>query len=242
MNPALLSTLVISLLATAAAPSYAAGKKVSKRARSADVRPKKEPVQVPVREPEPERPPAPPPTVTSARVPAPAAATDAPDKADGDAEPLGPISVAPVLGYASATLKLGVGARAGYTFPNRLYVGGAFVYHLGTSDETTGRGGKVESSVHFFYTGAEVGYDVPVGPVVLRPYGGVGAIFATVSLTTGGQSQGDTSASLAVWPGFNVAYAIPRTPIFVGVDTKLILATKGADPSFGLFATGGMRF
>ena len=152
------------------------------------------------------------------------------------------ITVAPELGYATASLKLGLGVRGGYTMQNRIYVGGAFVYHFGASEEGETLGGKVESSVSFFYTGAEVGYELPAGPVVVRPYGGVGAMFAKISMKAGGDDKSDTSSSIAFWPGCTVTYQLPRSSLYVGGDTKLLVVTEGGDPSFGLFATGGMRF
>ena len=45
-------------------------------------------------------------------------------------------------------------------------------------------GGKAESSVSFFYPGAEVGYDFPVGPVVIRPYGGIGVSISSALVVT----------------------------------------------------------
>lgn len=33
-----------------------------------------------------------------------------------------------------------------------------------------------------------------------------------------------------------------HSSFYVGGDSRLVIATKGGDPSFGLFATGGMRF
>jgi Outer membrane protein beta-barrel domain len=248
MNHTRLGILVLAFLSFGAISAHAAGKKGSKRPAAADAKPKKavtapaverDAEPLPAREPEASKVGAT--TVTSAPAPSPAA-RDA--RAEGDDEHAAPrpVSVAPLLGYASASLKLGVGIRAGYTLENRVYLGGTLVYHLGTSDEADGPGGTIGSSAHFLYTGAEVGYELPVGPVVVRPYGGVGVILSMVSLTQGGQSQSDSSTSLAFWPGCTVTYAIPRSSFYVGGDTKLIVATKGGDPSFGLFATGGMRF
>jgi hypothetical protein len=167
---------------------------------------------------------------------------DAPAEAGDETETPKPISVAPVLGYATTNLNLGVGVRGGYTLSNRVYIGGTFVFHLGSSDESESPAGKLESSARFLYTGAEGGYDIPVGPVVIRPYGGLGMLVALVSLSAGGESKSDSSTSFALWPGCTVTYAIPRSSFYVGGDTKVVIATKGGDPSFGMFATGGMRF
>jgi hypothetical protein len=88
----------------------------------------------------------------------------------------------------------------------------------------------------------EAGYEIPVGPVVVRPYAGIGALFVSVSTTLGGAESSDTRSTVALWPGCTVTYDVPRSPVFVGGDTRLLIATAGGDPSLGVFATGGVRF
>ncbi|HSO37670.1 MAG TPA: outer membrane beta-barrel protein [Labilithrix sp.] len=262
MNHARTGFLVFALLATAApaalaappltaddaapAPRKAARKSAKKPPARKPAKPAPAPVETAAPEEEeapraPERRAAPSPAAAPALTSA--AVKDAPaGEPDDEAQAPRPITVAPVLGYATANLKLGVGVRGGYTLGNRVYIGGTFVFHLGTSESNEGPAGTVESSARFLYTGAEGGYDIPVGPVVIRPYAGVGLILGMVSLKSGGESNSDTSSSLAFWPGCTVTYAIPRSSFYVGGDTKIVIATKGGDPSFGMFATGGMRF
>lgn len=160
-----------------------------------------------------------------------------------DAEPA-PISIAPLLGYATTHANLGIGIRGGYTLPMHLYVGGSLVYHFGTSvDVPSPSGGSFQSSVHLLYPGAEVGYEIPVGPVIIRPYAGIGVLLALASSSGGGgSSTSDTTSSLAFWPGCTATYGFPDSKFFVGADTRILIATSGGDPSFGMFATGGMRF
>jgi hypothetical protein len=190
--------------------------------------------------------PAPAPAPPEAAPPPPAAppvVKDAP--ASGSAPPAGdakPVSVAPVLGYATGGANLGVGIRGGYTLDRRIYVGGTFLYHLGSSSKEELGGASLESSVSLFYTGVEGGYDFPVGPVILRPYAGVGALFASVSTKADGSDTSETRSSLALWPGCTVSYDLPRSSIFVGGDTRVVIVTSGGDPSLGVFATGGARF
>jgi hypothetical protein len=216
-----------------------------KRPRKAAPPPPKEPVDVlPAKEPEPE-----PAAVTethSASAPvASRPAKDTPAKAEADepaSEPK-PISIAPVFGYATGNASIGLGFRGGYTLSNGLYLGGTFVYHLGTSEKAPGfDGGEMETSVRIFYPGAEVGYDISVGPVIIRPYAGLGALFATASFKSGSEESSSTNGSFALWPGCTVMYDFPRSSFFIGGDTRLVIATSGGDPSFGMFATGGMRF
>lgn len=145
-----------------------------------------------------------------------------------------PISVAPVVGFATNNLGLGVGLRAGYTLPMRVYLGATFVYQHGSSF------GPVRA--YAFYPGAEVGYDASLGPVVLKPYLGAGLLVAKVTGLSGLGAGAAGGESFALWPGVAATYEIPKSPAFVGADARLLIATRGGDPSLGLFLTGGARF
>ncbi|NOU33282.1 MAG: hypothetical protein HOO96_35745 [Polyangiaceae bacterium] len=157
-------------------------------------------------------------------VPAKDAPTTEPKEAQEAEHPK--VSVGLLVGYASTSLNFGFGARGGYTFPMNLYVGGTLQYHLGTS--------VLDSRISLLYGGAEGGYDFHVGPVVIRPYGGIGPAFVL-----GG---GETRAALGFWPGATAYYGIPSTPVTVGADTRVLFNTAGGDPSFGFSVTGGVRF
>ena len=61
---------------------------------------------------------------------------------------------------------MGLGARGGFTLPFNFYVGGTFLYHVGTSANGT--------SSNVWYLGGEGGYDIATGPITVRPYVGVG--------------------------------------------------------------------
>lgn len=157
--------------------------------------------------------------------------------------PPAPISVAPLLGYATSDAGIGVGLRGGYTLASGLHVGGTFVHHFGTTVDGGAIGGqKLESSVRLFYPGVEVGYEIPAGPVKLMPYGGLGVVFVTATTKLGSREESATDSSAALWPGLRVSYDVPRSRMYVGGDTRLVLLAAGGDPSFGVFATGGMRF
>jgi hypothetical protein len=192
--------------------------------------------------------PEPPPPAARSSAPAPSSHRSAPADTPSDAEEddhgdkARPVSVAPLLGYASESMKLGVGVRGGYTLPMGLYVGGTFIYHLGSSAEGSSALGTIESSARFIVSGAEVGYSIPVGPVTVRPYAGVGLLVAMISQKAGSQESSDSATSLAFWPGCTALYSIPHSPAFVGIDSRLLLATEGSGVAFGAFATGGMRF
>ena len=133
-------------------------------------------------------------------------------------------------------------ARASYTFSNHVTVAGTFVYHLGTSEDVPSvRGATASQSVHAFYPAAEVGYDVHVDAVTIRPYAGVGALFVTATSKFGDTESSDTTSHFALYPGVTGTYAIPDTAMFAGADLRVLIVTNGGDPSFGFFGTFGVR-
>jgi hypothetical protein len=173
-----------------------------------------------------------------------AAAADRPAKAHGDDDEGSgkAISIAPLLGFGTNHFNFGVGARAGYTLPQKVYLGATFMYHLGVSESYGLFGQTNEVSTKLFYPAGEVGYDFRVGPVTIRPYGGVGVVFISSSITFGNQSNSTSTNSLALYPGATAQWNIPRSDFFVGGDARLLILTRGGDPSVGLFATGGIKF
>jgi hypothetical protein len=149
------------------------------------------------------------------------------------------LSVAPLLGFATDNLDLGVGVRAGAAaFAPHVWVGATFVYHLGTSTSGAINGVPYSSSSSAFYVGPEIGYDLELGPVVVRPYGGVGLAALSARATSGAVTVGDTVTKLVLWPGATVLYGLPSSRVFVGGDTRFITIPGG--PALGLFALAGM--
>jgi hypothetical protein len=143
-----------------------------------------------------------------------------------------PIALAAVAGYASANLRIGMSIRAGYSISDRFYVGGAFMYHLGTAFGETTIGG--------YYPAAELGYDYHVQGFTIRPYAGVGVFFTRVTGATADIEVNDDTA-LAFYPGVQFDYQFGAG--FVGVDARLLfIFASDRDASLGFFAVGGVRF
>lgn len=191
---------------------------------------------------------------------APAEAAPAePDVADApEGKPARPISIAAIAGVGLNETKLkddagnetkdgvgtqgvGIGLRGGYTLPMKVYVGAAFVYHLGGSNEAN----QVKYTGSTLYLGPEVGYDLELGPVILRPYVGLGYGSVKAKAEAGGTTLLDRSeGGFAVWPGLMARY--PVDAFFVGADARYALVT-GTDKitnagGAGVFATVGMNF
>jgi hypothetical protein len=150
-------------------------------------------------------------------------------------------SVGALLGYGFKDgVGLGFGARGGYTLPMNLYLGGTFVYHLGKTESTP----LGDAKTHIYYFGVEGGYDIDAAPVVIRPYLGLGAATASVTVpggSFGGVSFPASSASdtkFGVWPGATLL--APLGNAFVGADARFLIVSDFN--AFSLFATGGLQY
>jgi hypothetical protein len=192
--------------------------------------------------PPPEPAPAPAPSAAPASEPAPpsapatndssAPATEAPAAKDTEpAQALRPLSVALLGGWGSnPAAGIGFGLRAGYTLPLHVYVGGTFIYHLGESENGATAG--------FLYPGGEVGYELKLGPLFVRPYVGLGLLVLREAAPTAVPPESLTRMYFGVWPGLTAAYAI--TPnFFIGADARYLLSGYSF---FGIFGTVGARF
>jgi hypothetical protein len=78
-------------------------------------------------------------------------------------------SIASLIGFGANQYGLNFGVRGGYTLPSHLYLGGTLLGNTSIGGDTTLAGWGLG-----FTLGAEVGYDVAAGPLVLRPYAGLG--------------------------------------------------------------------
>jgi hypothetical protein len=150
------------------------------------------------------------------------------------------VSVAPLFGFGTNDLGVGLGARAGYTFDTPVYLGGTFLYHFGTDNSVAGTG-LTESHSRFMYPAAELGYDFGIGAVLIRPYVGGGILFgSTSSRTLAGVERSASERPGIVYPGVTGQYIFHRSPVFVGGDTRLLIPLVDRTPSFALLATGGL--
>ncbi len=129
-------------------------------------------------------------------------------------------TLAPVLGWASNGYGAAVGGRVGYTFDVPVYVGASFVYQTGEN-----------ATQATWYPSGELGYDLGIGNVLLRPYGGAGALART-----------DTRGSVGLlYPGLAAEWLIPRSYAFLGGDARLLIPLD-AVPAVSLMGTAGLNF
>jgi hypothetical protein len=135
----------------------------------------------------------------------------------------------------------GFGARVGYNFGG-FYLGGRFSVFLGNEFQEQQRGttssGDFRMSVAYSSVeiGPEVGYDILVGSLDIRPLLGVG--ITIVSLTEGatalrpaGRSSSDGQPYLA--PGVSLLLS-PSDSFFIGLDARLMFIFRSLEDFIGV--------
>jgi hypothetical protein len=170
-----------------------------------------------------------------------------------------PFSLAALAGFGFSerpdSQGIGFGARAGYITPTGIYLGGTAVYHLG------GRTEKVEvprddpfrplavdsNQAKAFYAGGEIGLNLSVGPLVIRPYAGLGFHLVSnehreAAVTGEIVKRSSTSTGAYLSPGFTALYPL-LGGFFAGLDTRYVITPfdSGAR-GVSLFATVGKGF
>jgi hypothetical protein len=155
------------------------------------------------------------------------------------------IPIMAALGYSSNDLAVGLGVRGGKTLANRIYVGGAVVYHFGHDVASSQVGGyTANASLSAFYIGPEVGYDFDFAPVTIRAYSGLGIVWLNASATTSGPgiptvSSSSSANKFVLWPGATVLYPLTDSSWFLGGDLRFLTIPDG--PAVQLFALAGTR-
>lgn len=129
-----------------------------------------------------------------------------------------------------------LGLRAGLTLPmTDLYLGGLFLYHFGDSVDLPGG----EASNSSYMLGAEVGYELGFGPLVLRPSLGVGTLQSSVSVDSGVASlEADSEGALYVSPG---AALMVKLGLLVGAEIRYnIIGNENVPNSVSILGTLGL--
>jgi hypothetical protein len=146
-------------------------------------------------------------------------------------------SVGGLVGIETSGFGFGIGARAGYTLPFHLYLGGNIGYNFGSGGD------------HVFSVAPEVGYDIALWfrpPILLRPYLDVGFALVSEGATTQTNNNvtisvpGGTSGAFLFSPGVLGLYDIVPN-VFVGVDLRVPIYSAGSSVGFAGFLTAGYR-
>ena len=108
-----------------------------------------------------------------------------------------------------------VGLRAGVTIPlTSLYVGGLFLYHSGEDiDVERAAGTQATLTSSSYMLGGEVGYELGLGPLVLRPSLGIGYHNASIEELL---EDGDQN-SVYLSPGINAMVVLG---LMVGAELR----------------------
>jgi hypothetical protein len=133
---------------------------------------------------------------------------------------------------------LALGARGGWSFDSRFYVGAFYTYYLGSTNSgvTQGSALPTTSTANYMLFGLEGGYDVWAGSWIVRPSLQVGA---ALGFTTKLNAQSPIGG-LLIAPGVTVIK--PIDAFFVGGDMRIDFVSGDGNSAFGLALTGGMRF
>ena len=151
-------------------------------------------------------------------------------------------SIAGLLGFGSGGYnEFGLGARFGYTLPSHVYLGGSFIDYPGLANYYG----------NTFVTGFEGGYNIKAGPLVVRPYGGIGLLdisYAIPAVCGNGFACTSTASAtfFAFWAGGTALFPVSEN-WFVGGDLRFLITGVNADYggssfSVGLMGTGGYQF
>lgn len=89
---------------------------------------------------------------------------------------------------------LGLGLRGGITLPSALYLGASFDYFFGESDDA------IDADFAIYQLMANVGYDLGLGPLTLRPSLGLGLANSSVEVS-GPISFEETESDFVLSPG-----------------------------------------
>lgn len=121
--------------------------------------------------------------------------------------------------------RLGIGARAGVTLPSSLYLGGSFDLFFGESETTLG----VENSASLTQLMGNIGYDLALGPLTLRPLLGVGLATLSAESCTGGTCISDSSGEFALAPAAEATFSLGLLTLGGEVRYNLVFADGDAD-------------
>ena len=160
-----------------------------------------------------------------------------------------PISAAVTVGWgtdfvgnAPNVYNLGFGVRGGYTLGFGLYVGAQAIYYLGGSNSP--KENEVKYSGNEILLGVDVGYNLKVDPVIVRPSLSLGLAIRP-NKGSGGMAEydySDTATDFYLAPGALVTYPIKN--FFVGADVRFVevLAPVSSIEGVTFMAVGGLNF
>lgn len=128
---------------------------------------------------------------------------------------------------------VGLGLRAGVTLPASLYVGASYDYFFGESD--TNGSVDVSSSLQQFM--GRVGYDLGLGPLMLRPQLGFGVAQASSEF---GPVE-DSASEFVLAPGVEFGFGLGLLSLGAEVSYNKVFADEGVEAD-GIILGLGLGF
>lgn len=117
---------------------------------------------------------------------------------------------------------LGLGLRGGVTLPSALYLGASFDYFFGESNDV------IDVDVSIYQLMGNVGYDLGLGPLTLRPSLGLG--LASLSVESGGLvSFEETESDFVLSPGAEGIIGLGLLSVSAEVRYNKVFADGDAD-------------
>jgi len=150
-------------------------------------------------------------------------------------------------GYAAAwttgvsSLGVGLGGSAGYVFPFRIRVELVAVWSAGETDGASNGVITYRSSYSSLRGTAGAAYEIPIGPVRLRPGLQTGLTFIYGYTRVGAAKIRDAEPRFIVGPDLAAVVRLGRYDVGLAAEA-FFLPSWVAAPSAGVYALSGMRF
>jgi hypothetical protein len=150
-------------------------------------------------------------------------------------------------GYAAAwttgvsSLGVGLGAAAGYVFPARIRLEVVAVWSAGDTDGAGNGVVTYRSSYSSLRGTAGAAYEIPIGPVRLRPGLQTGATLIYGFTRVGTAKIRDGEPRFIVGPALSAVVRFGRYDLGVAAEA-FFLPSWVAAPSAGIYALTGVRF
>jgi hypothetical protein len=119
---------------------------------------------------------------------------------------------------------IGIGLRGGVTLPSALYLGASFDYFFGESDDDA-----VDIDFNLYQVMGNVGYDIGLGPLTLRPSLGLGVANISVDGDVLGISVEETESDFVLSPGAEGIIGLGLLSVSAEVRYNKIFADDDAD-------------
>ena len=170
---------------------------------------------------------------------APAAPAAAPARGTWDAALRAGFAAAWTTGVGS--LGAGLGGSMGYVFPARLRVEAVAVWSAGDTDQAANDSITYRASYASLRGTVGIAYEIPIGPVRLRPGVQTGVTFIYGSTRVGTATVRDGEPRFIIGPHLAAVVRVRRFDVGAATEA-FVLPSWVAAPSVGIYALGGLRF